>query len=116
MIIYDITQNSSFYDVETWVKSIIKLSDRNKELFLIGTKADKTKERAVAKKLAMKFARANNLYFHEVSAKEPSLTNSLLDKITQSVLGRRNGSFLNPIKILPKEPNHEKSCAGCNIV
>ena len=45
VIMYDVTREVSFNSVEKWLSYVLRLNYKNHEIFLIGSKIDKTKER-----------------------------------------------------------------------
>jgi len=71
LIVYDISQASSFESVEKWLAEIKDHCDpASLTVMLVGNKSDLQHKRAVSTEAAMAFAEANNLAFIETSALE----------------------------------------------
>lgn len=70
MILYDITDLSSFADVPNWIKSIKETAPENVVLSLIGSKLDLEEQRAISTQIGMKKAEEYKIPFYECSAKE----------------------------------------------
>lgn len=71
VIVYDITELSSFENVEQWIKDI-QASDDDEDLviMIIGNKSDLEEEREVTKEQGLDFAKKMNSFFMETSAKD----------------------------------------------
>ena len=111
MIVYDVTNKSSFNDVDNWL-SFIKDYNKHHEIFLIGNKIDKTKDRVMTKKLALQYAHNKKVHFQEISALNSHMTNELLERITFITLEKK-GKGSGPLKVAPRQ---EKVCGGCNVI
>ena len=68
ILIYDITNEESFKNIEYWL-SLIKENNLNFECILIGNKCDLENERKISKKDGLNFAKKNNIEFFETSCK-----------------------------------------------
>lgn len=112
VIMYDITQKSSFVGVEAWLSSVKSPASRPHEVFLVGNKIDKAKDRVTAKRLAAQYAHSKRIQFHEVSALDQNLTNELLEKITFLILRKREE--IEAPKVLPDR--QEKVCGSCIVM
>lgn len=69
MLVYDVTNVSSFENLPTWLKDSLEATNQNIGLVLVGNKCDLEGERQVNKEVAKNFAKDNNLLFLETSAK-----------------------------------------------
>lgn len=71
-VLFDLTSRLSFENVLNWVECYFKncKSQYQKNVILIGNKADLVDQRAISKQEAEDFAKANNLIYWETSAKE----------------------------------------------
>ena len=70
LLVYDVTNEKSFNDIDVWLKTAEENSNGEIEHFvLIGTKIDLEDGRAVSKDAGKKFAKDNGMKFVEVSAK-----------------------------------------------
>ena len=70
MIVYDITNQTSFDNVGMWLQELRAHLPPTATLFLIGNKSDLDHMRAVKKETGDRFARENNMAFMETSALE----------------------------------------------
>jgi small GTP-binding protein len=68
ILIYDITNEESFKNIEYWL-SLIKENNLNFECILIGNKCDLENERKISKKDGLNFAKKNDIEFFETSCK-----------------------------------------------
>ena len=69
LLVYDVTNEKSFNDIDVWLKTAKENSNGEIEHFvLIGTKIDLEDGRAVSKDAGKKFAKDNGMKFVEVSA------------------------------------------------
>ena len=113
IIMYDVTKPKTFHSVDNWLNSLRHLSVKEKELFLVGCKTDKIKERKVSSKLGQKLAEKKKIHYFEISITDKKITNGLLDIITNIIVKKK----LNfPIEesttiVLPK-----KSYNSCFII
>ena len=86
IVLYDVTNQESFNDVQFWCNSIRTQCSQEPKLLLVGNKADDPKKRTVPATIAAEYATLNKMRFTEVSAKNPTSINQLLLKITALVL------------------------------
>ena len=68
IIVYDITKEQSFKNVEKWVQDIRNNTSKDVCIMLVGNKCDLRKERVVPMETGKLFARNNELSFVETSA------------------------------------------------
>jgi len=69
MIVFDITDKESFYNVKMWSEEIKKYASSNVKTILIGNKADFESKRQVEYSEAKEYADSNNMNYFETSAK-----------------------------------------------
>ena len=71
ILVYDITDTSTFSRVKKWVKELRRMvGDRNKIcLIIVGNKSDLSRQRAVDEEEASAYAKSVDANFIEVSAK-----------------------------------------------
>ena len=67
-IVYDITEQKTFYDVTSWLQDCRDMCYKNILIYLIGNKNDLEDKRQVSKEEGEKFAEENDLVFFETSA------------------------------------------------
>ena len=70
LLVYDITNQSSFLSLEKWLQEIQAQSEPDVEIILIGNKKDLASDRQVKFEEALDFANKHRLKFFETSAKE----------------------------------------------
>jgi GTPase SAR1 family protein len=111
---YDITQKSSFTAVESWLSSINTSTKKHHEMFLVGNKIDKAKDRIIAKKLAMQYAHNKKMHFQEVSVMNSSIPTELLERITFLTLEKKTEKRAITPKAVPNT-GQENICGACNV-
>ena len=70
LIVYDITNYSSFESVDRWINEFRMKSEENSAIILVGNKNDIEEERKVTKEEGEEKAKKYNLAFFETSAKD----------------------------------------------
>ena len=70
LIVYDITNHSSFESVDRWINEFRMKSDENSSIIIVGNKNDLEEERKVTKEEGEEKAKKFNLGFFETSAKD----------------------------------------------
>ncbi|KAL8229744.1 hypothetical protein R6Q59_006307 [Mikania micrantha] len=84
LIVYDITRNVTFENVERWLKELRDHTDQNIVIMLVGNKADLRHLRAVQTEDAKTFAERENNFFMETSALESlNVENAFTEVLTQ---------------------------------
>ena len=68
-IVYDITNRTSFEDIQSWLNDCKKQTPKTIELVLIGNKNDLEEDRKVSFEEGKAYAEKNNMIFLETSAK-----------------------------------------------
>uniref|UniRef100_A0A8C7EAT4 small monomeric GTPase n=1 Tax=Nothoprocta perdicaria TaxID=30464 RepID=A0A8C7EAT4_NOTPE len=69
ILVYDITDEKSFENIQNWMKSIKENASAGVERLLIGNKCDMESKRKVQRDDAEKLAREHGIRFFETSAK-----------------------------------------------
>jgi len=69
ILAYDVTDENSFQNVHTWMRSIALHTDANISILLIGNKADLKDDRVVSTARGAALAEEYNVPFFETSAK-----------------------------------------------
>jgi small GTP-binding protein len=70
LIVYDITNRTSFDNLKKWIDEVNDNSDNSIEIVIIGNKKDLDDDRQVSFEEAIEFAKIHNLKLFETSAKE----------------------------------------------
>jgi len=93
ILVYDITDRKSFYDIKKWYDSVISYSSNNEVIFmLIGNKKDLEHKRVVTYNEGLDMAQKHNWLFYEICAETDSyvifelLGNHICDKIKDNKL------------------------------
>ena len=70
LLLFDVTQEDSFYNVSEWIKDVNENSNRENDvvIYILGNKIDKP-ERVVTKEKAEEFANSLGLKYYEISCK-----------------------------------------------
>ena len=81
LVIFDLTNEKSFYELKSWMDEIKNVIDVTKvEIILVGNKSD-LPDQKVSKEEALKFAKDNNMEYQVVSAKDGLNIEPLFEKI-----------------------------------
>lgn len=86
IIVYDITNRTSFYDVEKWRKEVFSFVDYHVPVILLGNKLDQSHLRDVSYQEGKEYATQNNMMFGEVSALNNTNINELLMSFAEVIL------------------------------
>ena len=84
--IYDITEQQSFDDINSWVSLALEKNKKSIFNILIGNKCDNEKQRQVSKEQGEKLAKQNNFYFMETSAKNDENVKKLFNYFTYKLI------------------------------
>ena len=68
IIVYDITSEKSFNNIETWIQEVKGKSSNNLQILIIGNKSDLSKDRKVSSEQGIEKAKTLNLHLFETSA------------------------------------------------
>ncbi|XP_051133942.1 ras-related protein RABA1f-like [Andrographis paniculata] len=105
LIVYDVTRNVTFENVERWLKELRGHTDRNIVIMLVGNKADLRHLRAVPTEKAKGFAEKENTFFMETSALEAlNVEDAFTEVLTQiyHVVSRKALDIGDDPSALPK--------------
>ncbi|CAA2988152.1 ras-related RABA1f-like [Olea europaea subsp. europaea] len=84
LLVYDVTRNVTFENVERWLKELRGHTDTNIVIMLVGNKADLRHLRAVPTEDAKAFAERESTFFMETSALEAlNVENAFTEVLTQ---------------------------------
>ncbi|KAI9011854.1 GTP-binding protein [Phycomyces nitens] len=114
LLVYDITRQSSFQNIEHWLKELRDHADPNIALMLVGNKSDlEETSRAVSTEEAKEYAADSKMLFFETSALDATNVNQafytafeeIFDTVPKSVTQEGNvgthGPAQNTIKLKP---------------
>ncbi|KAJ4726392.1 Ras-related protein like [Melia azedarach] len=105
LLVYDVTRNVTFENVERWLKELRAHTDSNIVIMLVGNKADLRHLRAVSTEDATAFAERESTFFMETSALESmNVENAFTEVLTQiyHVVSRKALDIGNDPAALPK--------------
>ena len=120
-IVYDITEQKTFYDVTSWLNDCRDLCYKDILIYLIGNKNDLEDKRQVSQEEGQKFAEENNLVFFETSALtgnniEEIFVQSATELVKRLESGELKADFNNSgIKVFNynKDSENSKKKKGC---
>ena len=84
-IVYDITNQSSFKSIQSWIDDCTKQTPKSVLLLLIGNKNDLKDMREVSYEEGERFAKSHNMIFLETSAKTGDNINEIFVKSVQQI-------------------------------
>jgi small GTP-binding protein len=119
MLVYDVTNESSFNDIELWLEQIKENCNSDDELviLLIGNKIDLVEQRVVTYERAVKLANRYNLLYFETSAKtgEKVLDSMerLVSKINSFIQFSQNHEIISPNQLLLDNSKDKYGIRNC---
>ena len=90
-IVYDITNETSFEDVNKWYEQVQKESSKEVSIILVGNKCDLENERKVSKEKGEEKARALNCPFFETSALSKLKIDDIFNEMVNNIFDRTGG-------------------------
>jgi len=93
LVVYDITNRSSFENLNSWLIEIEKNGNKNVYKLLIGNKSDLDSQRKVSKEEGKEFAQINGMEFFETSAKENYQVQDAFIQLTRDVIKTKDKSL-----------------------
>lgn len=88
MIIFDITQSSTFESVTRWLNDIRQNAEKDVIIMLVGNKTDLVDLRSVTEQEAIGFAKVNQLLYIETSALNSSNVSEAFQKIVTEIVNK----------------------------
>ena len=124
ILVFDLTQRSSFEDLNNWLNDLRALSSPNAYIILIGNKLDLTDERQITDSEAQEFATRYDLVYLETSAKSGDGVKDAFVRLGVGILKAIEDKKITPAKPLenkvvnpnqqPNAQSTEKSNNNCN--
>ena len=93
LIVYDITQKSTFDKIESYMNKLKEYNDKNISVILVGNKCDLEDNREVLKEDGEELAKKLNIQFMEVSAKTGENIEKLFQTLIEEVYENYNKEF-----------------------
>jgi len=92
LIVFDITKQSSFRNVDKWLQELKEHADANVVIMLIGNKSDLRDQREVATAEAQKYSKKNQLLYIETSALDGENIKEAFQQAVEAIYERRGNS------------------------
>ena len=105
VIVYSVTDRSSFDQVQSWIANAIQQSQDNVPMLILGNKTDLESSRQVSTAEGQKFADMHNILFAEVSAKASNNIATGFHLLTDQMISKYGDIFAQEKKNLDKENN-----------
>eukprot|EP00698_Gefionella_okellyi_P016848 TRINITY_DN4858_c0_g1_i1.p1 TRINITY_DN4858_c0_g1~~TRINITY_DN4858_c0_g1_i1.p1 ORF type:complete len:203 (+),score=36.55 TRINITY_DN4858_c0_g1_i1:86-694(+) len=83
VVVFDITDRTSFGTLQTWVKELREKGPENIIMTVVGNKSDLESQRQVSSAQAKEYADSNNAMFFETSAKEDTNVSAVFTEISK---------------------------------
>ena len=118
-IVYDITNESSFDNVEKWYEYVQKEAGKNISIILVGNKCDLENERKITKEKGQEKAKNLKCAFFETSALSGVNISEIFEELTNNIYESTGGvknedefdiEFENDNKVVNLNKNEKKSC------
>lgn len=123
LLVYDVTQQKSFDNLDGWLADIDKHADRTCKRVLVGNKCDKVSERAIDFSQAQAWGAAKEIEVFETSAKEGINVDETFVMLARNIISEGGGqssqhragsvrlaSFASPGSKLPGEESKSSCC------
>ncbi|KAK8861093.1 hypothetical protein M9Y10_012788 [Tritrichomonas musculus] len=88
IIVFDITQSSTFESVSRWLNDIRSNAEKDVIIMLVGNKSDLTDMRSVSEEEAVGFAKVNQLLYIETSALNSTNVSEAFQNIVTEIVNK----------------------------
>jgi len=113
MLVYDITQSSSFGNINKWLRNIEDHATDNVAKLILGNKCDMETRRVVPTEQGEQLARSKGLKFLETSAKANINIDKAFTMIAEDILQKTPNPSLRPVDPIIN-PSDTQSNSGCS--
>ncbi|XP_031822476.1 ras-related protein Rab-13 isoform X2 [Sarcophilus harrisii] len=118
ILVYDITDEKSFENIQNWMKSIKENASAGVERLLLGNKCDMEVKRKVQREQAEKLAREHGIRFFETSAKSSLNVDEAFSSLARDILlksSRRSGNSNKATPTTDLKSCEKKSSTKCSL-
>lgn len=112
MLVYDITQSSSFGNINKWLRNIEDHATDNVAKLILGNKCDMEARRVVPTEQGEQLAKSKGLKFLETSAKANINIDKAFTMIAEDILQKTPNPSLRPVDPIIN-PSESTSSSGC---
>ncbi|KAF9347246.1 Ras- protein Rab-1A [Mortierella sp. NVP85] len=109
ILVFDVTNESSFTNLETWLERIGSYAPKDQNMILVGTKIDQQESRVVEYATAKALAERLSVPYFETSRKEESNL-SLFLTISKMIKDRKETANVNNVIQVVEEPRSGGRC------
>ncbi|XP_066434139.1 ras-related protein Rab-8A-like [Eleutherodactylus coqui] len=113
ILVYDITNSSSFENTSLWMKDIKMKAGEEVEVVLLGNKCDREDEREVSKERGEKLAWEYGIPFFETSAKENINIENAFHMLSEAIYAKRSSVLIHQNVVILGESKKSSSCVSC---
>ena len=85
IIVYDITNDDSFHNVESWMNEVVKKGKKDIQFLLLGNKSDLVNDRLVSEEKGIEKARELNMRLFEASALDKTNVNEAFNYLIKEI-------------------------------
>ncbi|KAM4664588.1 ras-related protein Rab-13 [Discoglossus pictus] len=116
ILVYDITDERSFENIQNWMKSIKENAAAGVERMLLGNKSDMESRRKVPKERGEKLAKEYSIHFFETSAKSSLNVDEAFNTLASNILSKISKRAAPGIKDPVNLKSSKKKESKCSLV
>jgi small GTP-binding protein len=115
VIMYDITNRSSFLNVPGWITDTREYGSANTKMVLVGNKVDRP-DRDVPQEDGEKLAKVHRLRFFETSALEGTNCDAVFEVLSREMLNTARGGGYDTVRFCNMQTSvHIYTCTQCHV-
>ncbi|CAM0137775.1 Ras-related protein Rab-2A [Umbelopsis sp. WA50703] len=118
LLVFDITRRETFDHLVTWLEDVRKHANPNTSIMVLGNKNDLDSKRQVSREEAERFAKENDLFYLETSAKAANNVEEAFVKTTEDIYHKIKAGIFdvsnqsNGVKLGPLQGGSSLPAAG----
>ena len=116
LLVYDITNKESFYNLKTWYLELAEKGPKNIALAIVGNKCDLRDQEQVSTADGEKYAKECKAIFMKTSAKEnlgvTELFENICEKLIVDMKLEEQEVEVTKSRLVPPKPKETKKCCG----